>query len=110
MQTDKYRELLKKYENNKTIQINDIDYITRTIYPDIIVHKRGKKDNLLIIEIKKSTSNEKEFDHAKLECYTDQSLPTSLRYKYGLYIEFKTTFKAKGEKPEHQLVWYTKGR
>src|SRR5205814_4248312 len=34
------------------------DTKAKTVYPDIIVHKRGRPDNLLVIEMKKSSVGE----------------------------------------------------
>lgn len=56
------------------------------IYPDIICHTRGSKRNLLVIEAKKSSNNDKAakaFDLVKLMAMVEQ-----LGYKYGFYIDF----------------------
>ncbi|MBI4587554.1 MAG: hypothetical protein HY725_01835 [Candidatus Rokubacteria bacterium] len=54
------------------------------VYPDIIVHHRGKPENLLVIEVKKSTSNRADdADIAKL-----QALRQQLGYQYGLFLRF----------------------
>ena len=59
-----------------------------TVYPDIIIHKRGSnKSNLIIIEAKKETNvteKSKEFDFRKLKAFTKSD---GLRYKYGIYLE-----------------------
>jgi hypothetical protein len=65
-----------------------------TVYPDIIVHKRGSNENnYLVIEVKKKEFAEtkrkgkqetyKEFDFRKLKAYTKH-----LNYTYGIYLEF----------------------
>ena len=53
------------------------------VFPDIIVHHRGTEDNLLVIEIKK-TSNQKS-DVQKLEAFKRQ-----LGYTYTLFLRFNT--------------------
>jgi len=54
------------------------------VYPDIIVHHRGKPENLLVIEVKKSTSNRSdEADLTKL-----QALRQQLGYQYALFLRF----------------------
>jgi hypothetical protein len=57
------------------------------VYPDIIVHhrgKRGKPENLLVIEVKKSTSyRSDQADLAKL-----QALRQQLGYQYALFLRF----------------------
>jgi hypothetical protein len=64
-----------------------------TVFPDIIVHKRGdNNNNYLIIEVKKKEfankirkQNEtyKDFDKRKLFAYTK-----GLQYELGIYLEF----------------------
>ncbi len=56
-----------------------------TVYPDIIIHKRGtKRDNLVVIEAKKST-NDDESDKEKLMAYKKDK---DLGYKYAFFIKF----------------------
>jgi hypothetical protein len=63
------------------------DENAKTVFPDIIVHRRGSNDNLLVIEIKK-TSNQtsRDIDFAKLRGYREISateLPCSLSFPLG---------------------------
>lgn len=61
------------------------DLNATTVYPDIVIHKRGgteASDNLLVIEAKKSDLDTT-FDRLKLETYKRQ-----LRYKYAVQITF----------------------
>ena len=52
------------------------------VYPDIIVHSRMTTNNLLAIELKKSSNPEpKELDISKLKAYRQQ-----LGYSYALFI------------------------
>ncbi len=56
---------------------------SRFVFPDIIVHKRDKHDNLIEIEIKMSWKNgKKNFDFDKINRYMNE-----LNYKFGVYIE-----------------------
>ena len=56
------------------------------VLPDIIVHRRGSSDNLLVIEVKKSTSQVSlEADLEKLCGFKQQ-----LGYRFGLFIRFVT--------------------
>jgi hypothetical protein len=59
----------------------------RGVYPDLIVHDRGNNDNnLLVIEIKKSTSGDAGgFDKKKINGYVDE-----LRYTYGFCLNIQT--------------------
>ena len=61
-----------------------------TVYPDIIVHKRETTDNLLVIEMKKSSSNESDdYDLGKLIAFKKQ-----LHYQYAIFIKVQTIRKA----------------
>ncbi len=71
---------------------------TDRVYPDIIIHQRGKTNNLLVIEIK--TKNEDVCDRKKLELFT--KLNGNYKYQLGLYILFK-------ELNPPQLHWYKDG-
>lgn len=56
---------------------------SRFVFPDIIVHKRDKHDNLIEIEIKMAWKNEKkQYDYDKINQYMQE-----LKYKFGVYIE-----------------------
>lgn len=67
--------------------IKDDDQEAKTIFPDIIVHKRNQPENLLVIEVKKSNSREgDDKDRTKLMAFTD--LSGDYRYKAGLFIVF----------------------
>jgi hypothetical protein len=61
----------------------DID--SKTVYPDIIVHKRGKKENLLVIEAKKSGSSTDDqcIDVQKLIAFTKDA---RYKYRFGLFL------------------------
>jgi hypothetical protein len=64
-----------------------------SVYPDIIIHKRGSDNNLCILEVKKSTNtNTRLYDEFKLKCYTENKNDSEsfrfLRYQLGLFIEF----------------------
>lgn len=83
-------------------------YCELSVFPDIIVHKRGRNtENLLAIEVKKSTSNiTNEYDFLKLRNYTDPTELNNLRYKYGVFIRFEAG-KEKYEAPE--IAWFKDG-
>ncbi|MBT3022050.1 MAG: hypothetical protein KUF77_09780 [Candidatus Thiodiazotropha sp. (ex Lucina aurantia)] len=56
----------------------------RDVVPDIIVHQRMTENNLLVIEVKKSTNPEPDVkDLAKLHAFREQ-----LGYKNALFIRF----------------------
>ncbi|HOJ70255.1 MAG TPA: hypothetical protein PK864_04055 [Syntrophorhabdaceae bacterium] len=53
-----------------------------TVFPDIIVHRRGTNQNLLVIEVKK-TGEDTEWDRKKLEAFIQDQ---DYCYKYGLLL------------------------
>ena len=51
--------------------ISDSDCEAKTVFPDIIVHKRGREDNLIVIEVKKrSSTSSRTKDIKKLKSFT----------------------------------------
>jgi hypothetical protein len=65
-------DLIKRLQlNSETVAVDDTN--ARTVFPDIIVHHRGTGDNLLVIEVKKSTNREdQERDKEKLRAFKKQ--------------------------------------
>ena len=62
------------------------DIHARTVFPDIIVHKRGTDKNILVVEMKKTTSSEPdEFDKNKLQAFKSQ-----LKYRYAVFVKIQT--------------------
>jgi len=73
-----------KHKNNgKEIEI---DNQIRERRPDVLIHKRGNdNNNLVVIEIKKSTSSgNRQLDYKKLKSMTLQT--GEYRYKIGIFI------------------------
>jgi hypothetical protein len=68
------------------------EYTSRAVFPDIIIHKRGtNKDNLCIIEVKKSKSTVSyDYDMTKLRYYTSSYFGNNLEYQLGAFIVFIT--------------------
>jgi hypothetical protein len=62
------------------------DTNAKTIYPDIIVHRRGIRDNLLVIEVKKINNHDFGNDYAKLEALTYGD--GDFGYKFGIHLVF----------------------
>lgn len=77
--------------------IKDDDQDAKTIFPDIIIHKRGiPEENILVIEIKKSNSGvRKNKDITKLKAFTDAT--GDYGYKLGLFIIFDIQNKKLGD-------------
>lgn len=63
---------------------DDGDVSERAVVPDIIVHHRETTDNLLVIEVKKSTNPEPdEVDLQKLKAFREQ-----LGYEHAVFFRF----------------------
>ncbi len=57
------------------------------VVPDIIIHRRKTRENLLAIEVKTSNVPGKiKFDHEKLRAYREDK---TLRYRFTLFIRFQ---------------------
>lgn len=93
--------LLKEEE-----EMIDKEIIERSVYPDIIIHKRDTSENLCIIEIKKSTSKiSSDYDVLKLKCYTSSDNGNNLKYELGIFIKFLAGVSI----PNYNLKWYKNG-
>jgi hypothetical protein len=75
------------------IQRRDVrsdDTQATTVFPDIIVHRRGTNENLLVIEMKKTTSQEDDsYDLGKLRAFKQQ-----LGYRFAVFIKVITDHEA----------------
>lgn len=77
--------------------INSDDAQATTVYPDIIIHKRGTKQNLVVIEMKKTTSSEDDsYDLNKLHAFKYQ-----LGYQFAIFLKVRTGSQIGIEEP----VW-----
>lgn len=66
------------------------DEEAKTVFPDVIAHRRGTKENFLVVEFKKSTSRvDRNIDRRKLLGYKRQ-----LGYAHALFVEVGTGGKA----------------
>ena len=60
------------------------DIEAKTVFPDIIVHRRMTHKNLLVIEVKKASGQANTGDIKKLKCFTKV---LEYQYQYGLKLE-----------------------
>jgi len=94
--------ILREGEENQEV-------LDRCVFPDIIVHKRGyngSDNNLLIIEIKKSSNkNNGAWDNEKLSRFTSSEHGNRFNYKYGLFVRFIV-----GAEPNFSAQWYQNGQ
>ncbi len=107
----KYIKILKDKANKLGIKRNtdgDNEIIYREVYPDIIIHKRGRNtegSNLLIIEMKKSYRPDNgRYDREKLCSYTSRDDENNLNYKLGAFILLN-----KRQNPCYTIEWYKDG-
>ena len=64
-----------------------VDEYAEYVYPDIIIHQRGKEENLLVVEVKKGDSQSPDQrDVKKLKAYI-----SCFAYKFALFLRFSTT-------------------
>jgi hypothetical protein len=81
------------------------DTNAKTVYPDIIVHRRGtNKANLLVIEVKKRGYGHG-FDEKKLVEYTKPLSDDGLGYRWGLHLILQSN-----EQGKPSLQWYVQGK
>lgn len=77
--------------------VSSDDTQATTVFPDIIVQKRGTNKNLLVVEIKKTTSRENdEYDLNKLCAFKQQ-----LNYRFAVFVKLKTD----GEIGIDRIIW-----
>ena len=81
-------ERLGKLDENA----NNQDLVYRCVFPDIIVHKRGQngsENNLLIVEVKKSSNPDTgEWDAEKLSRFTSSEYENHFNYQHGAFVRF----------------------
>jgi len=70
------QDIIQKYPKKKTDLIR----------PDIVLHKRNSGTNLIVIEIKKKKSRDKEYAKDKIKAFIE----SSYAYQLGIYIVFNT--------------------
>ncbi len=107
-----YNRNIDDSRNRKSIDFllsTDGERLSQSVYPDIIVHKRGRNDaNLLIIEVKKSTNRDAgDFDLKKLECYTSRNLETTFSYTYGAFVK---VFASEEKYREPEIIYFKNGK
>ncbi len=92
----------------------DQDFVYRSVFPDIIVHKRGKnggENNLLVIEVKKSSSKQQQyFDHHKLQKYTSSEEENHLAYSYGIFLEIPVGESWLHNQALRDILWFQNGK
>lgn len=88
-------------------QVLTDDDTGRTVYPDVIIHVRGKKfANLLVIEAKRNWGGKElpDIDKRKLEGFTDPD--GDFRYPCGAFVNFKT----RNKKKRVIIIWFSGGK
>ncbi len=70
-----------------TTTANDIK--ATTVFPDVIVHRRGSHQNLLVVEVKKGPRADGTRDAEKLKAFTRPE-PDGLGYRFGAFVRVNT--------------------
>lgn len=66
------------------------DHLGKSVYPDIVVHRRAVPENLLAVEVRKASNHQPpEHDRHKLRALTDPHL--WFAYRIGIYLTLATT-------------------
>lgn len=85
----------------ENIKSNDTE--AKTVFPDIIIHKRNERKNLLVIEVKKINNRSNyELDILKIEKFTSEEF----NYSYGLQLIFHVNNEYE---KSPKLNWYKNG-
>ncbi len=104
----KIKAFNQRNESTKTCYSEEDCCKKSCVYPDIIVHRRGSNDNILIIEVKKKrnikNNKELEYDKFKLREYTREG-KNGLNYKYGVLINLGVKEKC----GDNDIIWYQNG-
>lgn len=98
------RETLPAPENTHEKELDE-----DTIFPDIIIHKRGSSDkNILVIEVKKSdNSDNRKSDRKRLQKLTTDREDGRFGYEYGLFLVMPVGINWEEEKTT--IEWYQDG-
>jgi hypothetical protein len=83
-------EYNRNLSNIKTLKLPNSpnpwdDTEARTVFPDIIVHRRGTNTNILVIEAKKTSGGDEAFDLDKLRAFRHE-----LGYEHAVFLRFHT--------------------
>jgi molybdopterin converting factor small subunit len=81
LERNRHRDVIKRlrYELTEEVLISK-----GAIVPDLIVHRVGQNENLLVVEVKKSTNNDFDGDIWKLRGMTDQK--GDYAYSVGIHL------------------------
>ena len=60
--------------------------LDKNVYPDLIIHKRGETNNLLVMEFKTYWNTDQENDIQKIKAFLDSQEKESYNYKYGIAV------------------------
>ena len=91
---DVKKSLKYLYQGNLTDEEPHEDTKGKTVFPDIIVHKRGRQCNLLVVEVKKTNSDVcDDVDIYKLHAFKNE-----LEYSHALFLKIGV-----GDQSEHPL-------
>jgi len=87
------KKLLRPPDKFKRLDLwHDTD--AKTVYPDIVIHKRKSDENLLVIEAKKSSSkDDPDWDKAKLKAFKGENY----NYRMAIFVSFRVG-KTSGER------------
>jgi len=83
------KKLIEIHNNHYQSEINNFeDTEARSVFPDIIVHKRTTHLNLLVIEVKKDNNSDSTIDIEKLKAFGQDE---NYHYQFGLFLRLGPT-------------------
>jgi len=83
---NRYYDTVKKIRDNENpCKTDDSSDEYKSVYPDIIVHKRNSDCNFLVIELKKENNPVKD----ECDLYKLQQYKGDLHYKFGVFIRLR---------------------
>lgn len=98
------KQLVNPYKGDK---VSPADLEAKTVFPDVVVHKRGEQVNLIVIEVKKKlNSRNRRKDIQKLSSFTSDE---NYLYCVGLFWEIGTIESITGESIT-KLTVFSEGR
>ena len=93
---------IKRLHGLANAEVDADDTTGVTVYPDIIVHRRGTHQNLLVVEVKRAGRGDHVWDHKKLQAFTSSRDQGGLGYRWGVHAVLGTDGTA-------EVRWFSEG-
>lgn len=94
---------IKRLHHLSAQQVATGDTTGVTVYPDIIVHRRGTHENLLVTEAKRAGCGDHAWDREKLEALTSPGDEGGLGFRWGAHVVL-------GKDGTAEVQWFQDGK